>query len=250
MGADDSYTNDFFRDMYNSEIDHKYKLDSADNLLVGILLALSGVGIYYLKVLPCCNLGAAEYIFLVFCGLFVAAFACAVIFVIASFWPRDKEYIASPNEWGQYVDGLKAYYTYYHTEEESERRVARDLAKLLRQKYLEAGEVNRNLNIRIMAYQTWAKYSITAAVVLLLLNAIPTYFIQCAKTETQKTEVTAFPAIQKIQIVPPNPKDKSNEQGEQSNATTANRTAKTGSAKAGAAKERVGKKQRDQGKAN
>ena len=35
----------------------------------------------------------------------------------------------------------------------------------------------------------------------MLLNAIPTYFVQCAKAEIQKTDVVSFPEIQKVEIV-------------------------------------------------
>jgi hypothetical protein len=188
-----SYTDDFFREVYNAELEQRHKLDSADSVLVGVLLALSGVGIYYFKVLPSCGFGIAGYVFLLFSFLFLIAVVFATGFVIASFWPRDKGYISNPEDLGQYVAGLEEYYGHYHDKEEAKTRVADELAKMLRQQYIKAGEINRNLNIKKMGYQTWVRRCITAAVVILGLNAYPTYLVQCAKSDTQKTEVNGVP---------------------------------------------------------
>ncbi len=216
-----NFTDDFFKEVYIAELENKHKLDSADSLLVGILLALSGVGIYYSKLLPSCSFGVPGYAFLACTLIFLIAFGISTGFVIASFWPRVKEYIASPKEWGEFVEGLREYYTHYHKEDEAERRVADDLAKSLRKKYIDAGEVNRNHNIKKQAYQSRARYSITAAVVLILLNTIPTYFVQCVTKETQKTEIIAFPEIQKVEIITSKSKDKSNERTKQTDPANA-----------------------------
>ena len=61
MGADDPQ--DFFRDVYNSEIEDKYKLDAADNFLAILLIALAGVGIYFSRLLPSCSLGPTAWFF-------------------------------------------------------------------------------------------------------------------------------------------------------------------------------------------
>jgi hypothetical protein len=234
----DSYTDDFFCDLYKSELEHKDKLDSADSLLIAVLLALSGVGIYYAKLLPAFGFGVAGYAFLGCAVLFLIVFCVATGFVIASFWPRDKEHIAPPEEWGKFADGLRDYYTHYHNEQDADKRVASDLALALRKKYIQAGEVNRRLNIKKMAYQARARYTVTAAVVLIMLNAVPTYFVQSRKTETQKTEVVGFPEIQKVEIVIPKPKDKSNERTK--TATPANPgTTKDGPTETGPAKART-----------
>ena len=223
MGS--SYTDDFFREVYNAEIEQRHKLDSADSVLVGVLLALSGVGIYYFKFLPSCGFGIAGYVFLLFSFLFLIAFGFATGFVIGSFWPRDKGYISNPEDWGRYVAGLEEYYGHYHDKEETNTRVADELAKMLRQQYIKAGEINRNLNIKKMGYQTWVRRCITAAVVILGLNAYPTYLVQCAKSDTQKTAVIGFPEVQKVEIVIPKPKDESNGRREETTLTTTPATA-------------------------
>lgn len=231
-----SYTDDFFREVYNAELEQRHKLDSADSVLVGVLLAFSGVGIYYVNVLPSCGFGIAGYVFVVFSVLFLIAFGFATGFVIASFWPRDKGYISNPEDSGQYVAGLEEYYGHYHDKEEAKTRVADELAKMLRQQYIKAGEINRKLNIKKMGYQTWVRRSITAAVVILGLNAYPTYLVQCAKSDTQKTEVIGFPEIQKVEIVTPKPKDESNGRRKETTLTTTptttDPTTQTGTTKA------------------
>jgi hypothetical protein len=206
-----SYTDDFFRDLYNSELELEHKLESADGLFVGILLALAAVAVYYSKLLPSCGHGLADCIFRACAVLFLIVFVFATGFLIASLWPRLREYIGTAKEWGAFVEGSKDYYTHYHNEQEADRRVAADLAQALRRKYIQAGEVNRNFNITKLAFRFWAKVSIMVAVVLVLINAIPTYLVQAAKTETQKTEVIGFPEIQKVEIVIPKPKGEFNE---------------------------------------
>ncbi len=219
MGKD--FTDDFFREVYSTELDHKHKLDSADSLLVGILLALSGVVIYYFKVLPSCRYGIAGCVYLFLSAVFLIAFGFAIGFVIASFWPRYKGYISNPQDWGQFVAGLETYYNHYHDEKEAKERVADELSRTLRQQYIKASEINRNINNKKMGYQARAKYCITAAVMILALNGYPTYLIQCAKSDTQKTEVVKFPEVQKIEIVTSNTKDESDDRGKEATHTPA-----------------------------
>jgi hypothetical protein len=149
MGRDP--TDDFFKEVYSAELDHKHKLDSADSLLVGVLLALSGVGIYYLKAIPSCGYGIAGCLFLFLSALFLIAFGFAIGFVLFSFLPRYKGYISNPEDWGQYVAGLEEYYSHYHDEEEAKKRVADELTKTLRQQYISASKVNRSINKMKMA---------------------------------------------------------------------------------------------------
>ncbi len=172
-----NFTDEFFRDSYDSEVECKYKPDSADSLLVGILFGLSGVGIYYLKILPTCNLGAMDRLFIVFGALFAAAFLSAGYYVAASLhgWGYF-EYIASPRDWGQYVDGLKTYYARYHNEQVADQKVANDLARQLRQRHIDAAGWNQKQNERKMGCQARARGSIIAAAALILLNAPATYF--------------------------------------------------------------------------
>lgn len=199
-------TDDFFRDVYRSELEHKYKLDSVDGFLAVLLIALASVGIYYGKLLPSCGFGMAGYFFLVFSILFFIAFGIGVVFVIASFLPLAvREYIGHPQRWSDYLDSLKDYHAYggQLSEEEVKDRVAKDWEEALRQKYINAGETNFNFNFKKMAYQARAKWCIGVAIVVMMFNALPTYYVQCAKTDTQKTEVISFPDVQKVKIVDP-----------------------------------------------
>ena len=132
------YTDDFFRDVYNAELEQKSKLDSLDGLLIGILTALAAVAIYYAKTLPSCGWHVAGVIFVLLTIVYFLALAAAIALVVASFWPRDKEYIAPPDDWGKFVDGLRDYYRRYFDEKETDERIAAELAKTLRQKYMEA----------------------------------------------------------------------------------------------------------------
>lgn len=235
------YTDDFFREQYSAELDHTDKLDSADSLLVGVLLALSGVSIYYFRVLPSCGFGIAGCTFLACCSAFLVAFALAISFVVASFWPRMKGFISSPEDWARYVGGLESYYTHYHDAKEAREHVANELAQSLRRQYVEAGEVNRKHNIRKMGYQTRAKRCITAAVAIMLLNGFPAYFVQRPKADTQKTEVVSFPEIQKVEIIAPKGKDQSNERREEASTTASTAPeAPAGTSEAGTTPSSVG----------
>lgn len=221
------YTDDFFKEMYASELEHKYKLDSADSLLIAVLLALSGVGIYYSKVFHLCNNDLAGWAFVIFGVLFCVAFASATCFMLGSFWPIDKALIATPGDWADYVSGLERYYSYYHDDKETDRRVADDLARRLRVQYVEAGEINRDSNFRKAGYQTRARRAITAAVVVALVNAAPTYFVQRSTSDAHSAEVVAFHNAQRVDRTPPIVKDENYDRPEEAAATEA-RAAKAG----------------------
>lgn len=203
MGS--SYIDDFFRDVYNSELEHEHKLGSTDGLLVVVLLALASVVFYYFKVWPSFAYGVADCIFNVCTALLLITFVVAIWFVCRSLWPREKEYIGTPKEWGEFVVGLRDYYTHYHNEQEAGSRVADDLAQALRRNYIQAAEVNRNFNVKKLAFRYRAKLFMIGAVALVLINAVAMPFIQITNTDTQKTEVVKFPEIQKVEIVTPKP---------------------------------------------
>jgi hypothetical protein len=231
------YKDDFFRGVYNSEIENKHKLDAADNLLVVVLLALSGVGIYYAKLLQSCSFGVAGWFFLVCTILFLIALGGAIGFLIASFWPRKREFVSSPKKWNDFVESMRHYYNYHFRNEadenvpteEAEGHVSVELVNALREKYIQAGEVNYIANLNKMAYQARTKFCITAAVIVMLLNAIPTYFTQCDNHE-----------IQKIEIVTPKSKDTLDGRKDTAAsipASTQNTDAQTGTSQAATAPE-------------
>lgn len=74
-----SYLDDFFQDVYRGELEQRDRLVSNDGLLVGTLVVLSGVGIYYLKILPSCNLGVGACLFAVLGILFLLCFLCRTL---------------------------------------------------------------------------------------------------------------------------------------------------------------------------
>lgn len=237
MGQDS--TDAFFRDLYNAELEQRHRLDSADSSFVVLLLAFSGVGIYYLRLLPSCDYGIAGCVFLALGAVFLLAFIAATVFVVLSFWPRYKAYLASPGVLGKYVAELETYYrrgeNRYHTEDEVKEQVAGDLTKTLRDQYVRAAERNRQLNVQKMGHQAWVRYSITAAVVALLLNAYPAYLVQCKKSEIQRVDVVRLPGRQNDAVVPATSKDESNEPKQATAATaatTANADAAAGPPKA------------------
>jgi hypothetical protein len=96
---DAKYTDDFFRAVYNDELDHKSKQDSADSLLFGVLVVLCGVGTYYARILPVKDVDVAGYWFIALSIVFGIAVVIAIIAAIGSIWPRDRGFISSPDTW-------------------------------------------------------------------------------------------------------------------------------------------------------
>jgi hypothetical protein len=172
---------DFFEGCYNHELEQKQNLDSVDGLLIGIVGALIGVGAYYLSLIPASSWCVSCVFFWVLIIGFFAALVGGLICCIASIWPQEKAYIASPKEWGDYVDGLTTYHATYQKGADIDDRVCIDLAALRRRQYVNAGEINRKLIIRKHGYHVRAKRFIAAAVVLMLLNAVPGSMMQIAK---------------------------------------------------------------------
>lgn len=116
-----------------------------------------------------------------------------------------RDYITHPKQWSDFLDNFKDYYAYggQLDEEEVKNRSAEDWAKALERNYISASETNFNFNIKKMGYQARAKWCIGVAVLCVLLNTVPTYFLQRVIQEVQKTQVVSFPDIQKVEIVNP-----------------------------------------------
>ena len=127
-----SYTDDFFRDVYNSEIEQKHKLDSADSLLAVLLMALAGVAYYYLRLWPCCGWCVSAYFFIAFSILYFVAFCAATCSATGSFIPRKKAYISSPIECNDFVEESNDYFRNYHKAEEVGPKVDDELRAMLR----------------------------------------------------------------------------------------------------------------------
>lgn len=183
-----NYIDQFFERIYNAEIEQKHRLDSADTFLVGIIGALIGVGAYLLQTIAKCNFGCA-FCFLVLFGIpFFVSLTVALGFVIASIWPRFKDYIASPQQWADYAAEFERYFAYYKIQEpELSERVALEVSKLCRQQYISAAETNRKLIVTKHAYQTKAKRFIVVAVVCMFLSAFPLFFIHASEIESAVT---------------------------------------------------------------
>ena len=133
-------------------------------------------------------------------------FILGTVFVIVSFLPfAARDYITHPKQWSDFLDNFKDYYAYggQLDEEEVKNRSAEDWAKALERNYISASETNFNFNIKKMGYQARAKWCIGVAVLCVLLNTVPTYFLQRVIQEVQKTQVVSFPDIQKVEIVNP-----------------------------------------------
>ena len=184
---------DFFREIYLTEIEQKHKLESADSFLAVVLMALSSIAIYDLRLLPRCPLSIAGWFFWVFSTLYFLAIVAAIVSAIGSFIPRYKAYISGADDWNKYVKGMEDYHGFYHEPEEAMKRVDAELSALLRQQYVEASEINRTLAIKKMGWQTRTRYFIIAAIAIMLLNAVPTCYIESMKPDVQKVEVTKLP---------------------------------------------------------
>ncbi len=177
---------EFFEGVYNHELEQKQNLDSVDGLLIGIVGALIGVGAFYLSLITASSWCISCVFFWLLIVAFFAALVGGLFCCIASIWPQQKAYIATPKEWSDYVDGLTKYHAAYHKGADIDSRVCIDLAALRRQQYVKAGEINRKLIIRKHGYQVKAKRFIAAAVVTILLNAIPGSMMQIAKDASTK----------------------------------------------------------------
>jgi len=184
---------DFFREVYLNEIEQKHKLESADSFLAVVLMALSGIAVYDLRLLPHCSPCVAGYCFWGLSVLYCLAIIAAIASAVGSFLPRYKAYIAGTEDWNKYVKGMEDYHGFYHEPEEAMKRVDAELAALLRQQYVQASEINRTLAIKKMGWQTRTRYFIIIAISLMLINALPTCYIESTKADVQKVEVTKLP---------------------------------------------------------
>ncbi|MEM6654872.1 MAG: hypothetical protein AAF596_03630 [Planctomycetota bacterium] len=186
------YIDDFFENLYDTEHTYIQKLDAVDTFLVGVSGALVGVGGYYLKCLWSIRYGGLTVVIAVFVVFFLLALCVAILFVVRSVWPRDKGYISSPAEWDSYIRGLEQYYSYYHSGEKLDIKVAEDLSEARRKQYIKAGEMNRTRIVSKHANQARAKQFLIACVVFMAINAFP-LTIATEKPDVRESQATANP---------------------------------------------------------
>lgn len=183
----------FFERLYDHELNHKRHLDSADSLIIGIVGALLGVGAYYLSLIPQCTWCVTCFVYWVlivgfFLSLAGGLFCCASS--IGAVRSQYMSYIASPQSWSEYVDGLTKYHAVNQKGDEIENRVLVDLAPIQRKHYIDAGENIRKLVILKHFYQVWAKRCIFASVVLMMASALPVTLIQAGFHKDASKQVT------------------------------------------------------------
>ena len=197
------FTNEFFRWLYTSEIEHKDRLDSADGLLVGALTLLSTVGIYYLKIFPVEGDGWLILSFRLLAALYAICFGIGVVSGVMSLWPRIRAFIGSPQDIDEYVTGIEKYHRYHHTDDDSiNNLVDKDLQEFLREQFVEAAKVNRELTLTKSKWQVRVKYAVAAAIVAITVNAYPTFEVQQTHSEIQKVDLIELRNDQEVRIIP------------------------------------------------
>lgn len=175
---ENQFTDELFREVYREELSHAESLDSATNLPTAVLTALGGVGFYYLSIWPPTIASVAAIAYCSITGLFGALFLLATIFLICAVWPKDKAFVATPRELAEYVTDLTAYYQSSENIRDVEILVADELRASLRKLHIEAAEINRQRNTFQMAMIMRTRMAISAAIVCMILNVAPMYFVQ------------------------------------------------------------------------
>lgn len=178
---------EFFQWTYQSENEQLDRLDSRDGLLTGVVTVLAGVGIFYSRVFP---LGFDSWWNLAFwpCSiLFGLALVAAIFCVCGSIWPKDRAVLSDPEQLSVYLTESVEYYRYIETNPGISRvRAESDFRELVLTQFVQASQFNRDRMTNKAAWQARTLHFVGLAIVIMLLNAVPTFFVQRERAESER----------------------------------------------------------------
>jgi len=191
--ADESFTDKFIESLHQAEVDRKDKHESMDGFLLAVLSVLGSVGLYYLKILPP-SLGPwYTYYYAVCCTLFAIFFGAATYCTAWSVWPRPIAYL-KPKDLFDYSINLRPFYGFDEQDDKKvDEMIDREMCRVARSHYAKCAAHNREINFDRQVWQTRARQFVTGMILLLLINAPATYFIQQAFVEEQAVRITSYP---------------------------------------------------------
>lgn len=194
MAAD--FVDEYFKEAYEHELEHGDQISSANDLPATVLTALAGVGYYYLVIFPSWKPSPAVVAFYVMGVVFAALLCAATICLIMAFRPREKAFVAAPSSQMEYIGKLTDYYSTSDDLHDMDKLVEKDFRASLREQYVQAAELNRKLNYEKMKWHVRTKWCVSAAIVMVFLNAWPTYCAQHSSSDVQKVKVESLPPVE------------------------------------------------------
>ena len=183
------YTEELFKEMYWKEIERKDKINSQLSLPAGILLALAGVGAYYIRNSPSSHSGLWNISFIV-----LSAFLCISIVIAVYYFFRAYHlgyayrYIPTPNEIYRYALDLKSYYESIQ-ESNIDKMVENDVRGFLTAKYSEHCTENTLNNDDKSKYLYRTNVAILISLIILFFSLIPFYKVCHSGVKIQKSEI-------------------------------------------------------------
>jgi hypothetical protein len=206
LGADtmpETYADKFFENLYKSEFDRKDKSDGLDSFLLASLSILGTIGLYYIQILPLEYTWWMVIVYWVLTILYLLLIGQATFCTAFSIWPRPIGYLGEPFILRNYHDQVKAHFVYYDENDPATHElIDRQMLKMARTQHIEAAGMTRLALQTKNAWQTRARRALSLAIILLLVNAIPTFFIQRERNEFQQVKILEWPNTAPIKGTP------------------------------------------------
>ena len=188
MSEPKKYLEELFKNMYLAELDRKDKIKAHLSLPVGIIIALGGVGAYYIQNFPPLRIEFWSIFFVLSCvGLFLSV-VFAVYYLVRALYGYKYGYIATPGKIYQYVLNLINYYKNIG-EPNIGNRIKDDLRSYLISQYSTLCDTNTQNNDVRSAYLHNFYNWIVCSLIALVISLIPSYMIQRSAPKIQKIEI-------------------------------------------------------------
>ena len=180
----------FFKEAHATELDRMYKLDGMVNFPAAIITVLVGVGVHFLQNLPELSFSWVPVLFVTLLGASGLCLLASVYFLAKSYWRQKYDYLASPESYRQAVETAHAQYAEFPMEgKTAEESVDAYFQQNVLARYAECATVNRARNKGRIDDLYRATAGILCALPLLLLAAVPYYYLRNPPAKVQQVEV-------------------------------------------------------------
>ena len=160
---------EFYKDLHYRELDRKYSLTNALALPIGISTIISSGMVYVAKSLGKIE-GGLEWTVLVILGLCTLSLIIAIYFLYRSYIGYEYGYLPTSKYISEYRDGL---IEYYNPDPEAIKLAEAEVDDYISSKFAETSHKNAINNDQKSGYLRLANLSIMAALVFMMLSALP-----------------------------------------------------------------------------
>lgn len=193
MAKYNGYFEKLYREMYNSGLERREKIEASISLPASMIVIFSGVLWFYSRCAINHDWDGWCIAFCVLCSLLFVALLFATYFLIRTLFNYGYGYILSPGQVWAYGLEVRKHYR-QSGQSDVEGLTEKQVRAVLRGQYIEAGETNWRNNVRKSGYRH-KMYTALVIAVFLFLVSLPPFLVLYSEThgEVQRVEVLNWP---------------------------------------------------------